>query len=156
MFHYVQSYLKISKNRKKNKRCTSRPGWKSNLDLPGCKPTMLTSALCDPYCNFVSGVCQCHPTGYWTVQWWHRQQGHGLPQAFVPQGRLSEWKEHHPDHSGSMLLCKYLTLFQEVSVNYSKSFLLVSPPKMTFFKKWDSKLKFKTYLFWSSILMPNF
>jgi len=53
-----------------------------------------------------AGFCQRHPFGDREVLAGQREVLVIVTQAALPQGRLSQWKEHHPDHGGSLLLCK--------------------------------------------------
>ncbi len=62
------------------------------------------------------GFRQRHSFGDREVLVRHREGVVGVAQAALPQGRLSEWKEHHPDHRRCLLLCKIIV------VNFTNKF----------------------------------
>lgn len=83
----------------------------SNIHGPAKSKGNLRFSNLSHYFFVYSGISQRYPSGYREVirDPWREQVesgSDGLAQASVPQGRLPQRPEHHPDHSGGMLLCK--------------------------------------------------
>ena len=74
----------------------------------------------------VPGIRQRHTVGDRAVLAGQREVFVIVTQATLPQGRLSQWKEHHPDHGGSVLLCKiYLHSYQQGSLSDDRKIIMI-------------------------------